>query len=306
MLCAVAFFKVGEIVVENTAVRYTDEQIVAAAEVHEGDSLLRVNKKAVAARIEKALPYIGEVKIRTRLPGTLTITVEYTKAKLCVKQPEGYVLMDIRGKVLQTEVAQIPDYVALITGATVVKSVPGEEIQFLDPDTLTYVKELAAAFEEKGIGKLTALDLSDLGDVKAEIDYCVDVRFGAVTKVLGKLEFGKTVIDETLETAKNGGQRMVVDLSGDKSAYVRTKDNADASKEAASTVPADDASEQDVPSTEPGEDDDDDDDYDYDYDYDDDDDDEDYDYDDEDEDYDSEGYGDEYDDDDEEYADDDA
>ena len=250
LLCMLAFIKVGTVVVENTAVRYSNEQIIAASGVKEGDSLFSVNKKAVAQNIEKALPYIGSVTVKTKLPGTLTISVEYTRPKMCVMMDDGYALMDVKGKVLQTGVSALPDYIAVVTGATVLKAVPGETAEFLDPDLLKYVTDLAAAFEEKGITRLTALDLSDLTDVVAEIDYSVEVRFGAVTKVADKLEFGKTVIDETLRDVKNGGTRMVIDLSGDKSAYVRSRDSIDADKNNDVTLPPDDLlPTQDVPST---------------------------------------------------------
>ena len=67
-------------------------------------------------------------------------------------------------------------------------------------------------------------------------NYC-SVR--SISKASAKLKFGKRVIDENLENNTSG--HLVVDLTQDSTAYVRTKENIDAYNEAAGKTTVGDA-----------------------------------------------------------------
>ena len=149
VICLNVFLKVAEIRVENEAVRYTDEQIVTASGIQAEDSLLGIRKKSVCAHIERQLPYIGEAHISVRLPDTVVIAVTYTEAKLCVSAPDGYVLLDRTGKVLQTGVAVPADYIAVVTGATLTRAVPGEKAEFEEENMFSYVTGIAQEMTRK-------------------------------------------------------------------------------------------------------------------------------------------------------------
>ena len=234
VLCLNVFLKVSEIRVENEAVRYTDAQIVSASGIRTEDSLLGLAKKSVCAHIEKTLPYIGKARVKIRLPDTVVISVTYTQAKLCVEDADGYVLMDLNGKVLQTGVAVPGDYIAEVTGAELKHAVPGETAEFTDDKMFTYVTGLAQAFDETGITGVTAYDFTRTSDIVVEINYNTDVKLGAIGKAVNNLQFGKEVIDRTLSQARGSTSKLVIDLTEGDRAYVRSQDDIDAASEAAS------------------------------------------------------------------------
>ena len=236
VLCLNAFLKVAEIRVENEAIRYTDEQIVTASGIQTEDSLLGINKRSVCAHIERQLPYIGEAHISIRVPDTVVISVQYTQAKLCVSAPDGYVLLDHSGKVLQTAVGVPADYIAEVTGAGLKKAVPGEKAEFEDENMFGYVTGLAQAFEENGITGVTAYNFSRLTDVVVEINYNTDVKLGSISKAVNNLKFGKEVIDRTLSQLRGSTSKMVIDLTEGDKAYVRSQEDIDAAAEAASNA----------------------------------------------------------------------
>ena len=236
VLCLNVFLKVNEIRVENEAIRYTDDQIVTASGIQTEDSLLGIKRKSVCAHIEKQLPYIGEAHISIRLPDTVVISVKYTQAKLCVSAPDGYVLLDHTGKVLQTGVVIRADYIAEVTGAGLTRAVPGEKAEFSDPDMFSYVTGLAQAFEENGITGVTAYNFSRLTDVTVEINYNTDVKLGSISKAVNNLKFGKEVIDRTLAQLRGSTSKMVIDLTEGDRAYVRSQEDIDAAAEAASNA----------------------------------------------------------------------
>lgn len=244
LLCFIFLFKLQNIKVSNDARRYSDEQIAEGSCLKAGDSLMGVNRKAVAELIEEALPYIGEAKVRIKYPDTVSISVEYTDAKLAVEEPDGYVLLDVNGKVLETGVKLLSDYIAVITGAQLHEASPGKKAVFTDENILSALTRLAKAFDNSGITDVTGYDLSDLLNIVAEVDYNTDIKLGSGAKAEEQLRFGKEVIERTLNQAKSASSKLVIDLTEDGVASVRTQDNIDAAKEAAEeALTAQDATE---------------------------------------------------------------
>lgn len=221
-------FNTENIVVENTAERYSDEAIIKASGISEGDNMPRMNVDHIADRIEKELPYIGKAVIKRDFSNTVTITVEYTKAAAAIETYSGYVLIDVTGKVLETGVAEPADYIAEIYGAQIEKAEPGKKAVFDGDDTFTYVTGLLSDFYNAGFRNVTLIDIGDLANVTVEIDYRISVKLGSIAKASSKLKFGKKVIDENLANPVSG--RLVVDLTEDNKAYVRSQKNIDAAE----------------------------------------------------------------------------
>lgn len=240
-------FNTENIEVENAAVRYSDEAIVKASGIAAGDNMPRMNVRSIASSIEKKLPYIGKATIKRSFTNTVTISVEYTKAAVALETYAGYVVLDSSGKVLETGVQELADYVAEIFGAEVENAEVGEKIEFTDKDIFTYVTGLVSDFEKAGYKNLTMLDFSDLNNVTAEIDYRVTVKLGSVTRASSRLVFGKRVIDENLATS--GSAHLVVDLTQDGQAFVRNEQNIEAASEALAAAQASAADETGEPLT---------------------------------------------------------
>ncbi len=226
-----AFMKVAFIQVENVNGMYTDDEIVAASGLKNGDSLMRIGKKAVNDKICRALPYVGEAKVKISIPDTVLITVIYTEATMCIHTVNGYVLLDNTCKVLQTNVTVPPENAAELLGTSLTGATPGEKAVFDDPDMYKYITELASSLEKNGITGVTGLNFIDLNNVVVEINYSIDVKLGSVSKAAGKLKFGKEVIDRTLAQNRTAGGKLVIDLTVEDSAYVRSQDSIEAASE---------------------------------------------------------------------------
>lgn len=234
VLSMTVLFNAESINCENAGVRYSDSQIVAAAGLKKGDNMFRLNTAFIEARIEKALPYVGKAEIKRRLPDTIVVCVEYTSACAAVKYGSGYALLDDSGKVLETDVAILSDYVAEINGVEVQKAVAGETIELTDASCLEYLTLLTKEFREAGLTQITAYDFEDMGNVTVEIDYKIDVVFGKMSDIEKKLDFGKEVILKNLDSAKGG--KVIIDLTEDNVASVRNEKDILAADEAASSA----------------------------------------------------------------------
>ena len=260
VVCFLFFFKVRQVSVVNPAERYSDAQIAEISGINPGDGLMRIKTSAVSARIEQALPYVERAKLRRRFPDEVEISVEYARAALAVPYENGYALLSGRCKVLETGATALSDYVAIVSGVEIVSPEPGRAAQFTDPDMFTYLSGLVGAFADNGFLNVTAYDLTDLYNVTVEIDYKIDVKLGAIGKAESKLRFGKEVIDRTLADALLSPQKLIVDLTTEHAAYVRSKDAAEATSptreippQGENPTPDGEDAEEDLSSVEPSE-----------------------------------------------------
>ncbi len=234
VLSLTVLFNAESINCENAGVRYSDSQIISVAGLKKGDNMFRLNTAFLESKIEKALPYVGKADIKRRLPDTIVICVEYTSASAAVKYGSGYALLDASGKVLETDVAVLSDYVAEINGVDVKKAVAGETVEFTDSSYLEHLTLLTKEFRDAGITQITAYNFDDMNNVTVEIDYKIDVVFGKMSGVEGKLAFGKEVILKNLDSAKAG--KVIIDLTEDNVASVRNEKDIIAADEAASSA----------------------------------------------------------------------
>ena len=118
LLSMVLFFKVKHIYVEITPstdengevsehTYYTLEEISEASGIHIDDNLLSLSKAEVASRIHAALPYVNEIQIKKKLPGSVIITVSEFSVTYGIEDADGqWWLISRDGRVLEPVDAQ--------------------------------------------------------------------------------------------------------------------------------------------------------------------------------------------------------
>lgn len=77
--CDECFFRVSDIQVEGNT-HYTDEEIIRAIDIEEGDNLFFFDRFAALSRVFAKLPYVEEVSVERKLPNKVTITVKESQA----------------------------------------------------------------------------------------------------------------------------------------------------------------------------------------------------------------------------------
>lgn len=106
-------YKVGHIVVDGTSA-VTPAEVRRAAGVTTSDSLLFLDREAVAARVA-ALPYVASAEIQRELPNTLTITLVERKPVATLVAGRRCFLVDREGYVLEQIDLSAPQEGPLIT-----------------------------------------------------------------------------------------------------------------------------------------------------------------------------------------------
>ena len=94
------FFRVSDIQVRGNT-HYTDEEIIRAIDIEEGDNLFFFDRFAALSRVFAKLPYIDEVTVERSLPNRVIITVTESQALAYIVLGEERWTIDHSCKVLR-------------------------------------------------------------------------------------------------------------------------------------------------------------------------------------------------------------
>lgn len=108
MMCLSLFFRVDQVVVSG-AEKYTPYNIMEASGISQGDSLLSISDARVAGKIKLALPYVDEVRVGIKLPGTVQIEITELQMTYAIRATDNsWWLIASDGRVIE----QIPSSAA--------------------------------------------------------------------------------------------------------------------------------------------------------------------------------------------------
>ena len=204
------FFRVEDIQVEGNT-HYTDDEIIRAIDIEEGDNLFFFDRFATISRVFSKLPYIEEVTLKRALPNRITISVEESRAMAYLILGDEEWTMDhnckILGKAAEGETAELVPIVNFDPGTLFI----GERLTAANgsEDPVDYLNEILVQVEGRQLGP--EIDRIDFENPNSpEIVYS-----GRFTFVLGRysqVSQKVAMLSGTLQTLKEG-DAGVVDLS---------------------------------------------------------------------------------------------
>ncbi len=224
VLSLTVFFNINTFEISGNSV-YSDTQIITAAGLGEGDNLFRLNKFKIAEKMVVELPYLGSVNIYRKLPTTLCIEVQETRASLVAYSGGKYVLMDPSLKVLEVR-DELPEGPAYLIGVKLTDTTLGAKAVF-EKDTLeqtvgTLVQGLEDHFDHE---KVSAIDVTELHALRVYYDnHRIKVLLGNTERLEEKLQMAQNAISQNGLTEK-----ARIDITGADAAYYRvlTEEEAD-------------------------------------------------------------------------------
>jgi cell division protein FtsQ len=157
------FFRVSDIQVRGNS-HYTDEEIIRAIDIEEGDNLFFFDRFAALSRVFAKLPYIDEVSVERSLPNKVIITVSESQALAYIVLGEEKWTIDHSCKVLGK--ANDDELVGLIPidGISPGTLMIGEALETADKDEeiVAYIAEVLYQLEERGLYRQVGrVDFSD-------------------------------------------------------------------------------------------------------------------------------------------------
>lgn len=214
------FFRVETIAVAG-AEKYTPWMIRQAAGVEPGDALLSIGEARVASRIRMKLPYVDEIKVGIRLPGTVEIQITELQVTYSIEDENGaWWLISADGRAVeQVSLDKALGYTR-VEGLAIRTPQPGEAVQALpgqiiDPDEGTAVEQdqsdadqqlaalisvMTALEQNRIIGEISLIDLTDITGIRLEYPHLLTVRLGDDSRLAHKIEFLAAAVEELADS----------------------------------------------------------------------------------------------------------
>ena len=196
------FFRVSDIQVVGNS-HYTDEEIIRAIDIEEGDNLFFFDRFAAISRVFAKLPYIEEVTVVRKLPNKVTIEVAESTALAYIRLGDEKWTMDhnckVLGKAADNETGQLIQVNGISPGTLLI----GERLTTAEGETavVEQLAEMLYQIQERGLAsRISTVDITEPGDaqlscsgrftVKLGGSDSIEHKFGMLVSVLGKLGSG--------------------------------------------------------------------------------------------------------------------
>ena len=219
MMCLSMFFRVEKVVVSG-AEKYSAYSVMEASGISEGDSLLSIRDASISGRIISALPYVKEVRVGIKLPGTVNIQIEELDMTYAIQANDSsWWLIAADGRVIeQIETSAASGYTQILglqvdgpradqkVQAAEDRKESNEETQNTTADqsgmTLPTVDQITGAekldvvltilaeLENNGvIGRIIYLDVSNLNNIIMEYGQRFDIVLGTSENLSYKIAY---------------------------------------------------------------------------------------------------------------------
>jgi len=192
-------FRVSDIQVRGNT-HYTDEEIIRAIDIEEGDNLFFFDRFAALSRVFAKLPYIDEVTVERSLPNRVIITVTESQALAYIVLGEEEWTIDhnckVLGKANEDELVGLIPILGIAPGTLMI----GEPLQTADGDE-RIVNFIAAVLDQlegrnlyRRVGRVdftnpnqVEFTLDDKYIVRIGNDSSVEYKFGMLISALSQL-----------------------------------------------------------------------------------------------------------------------
>lgn len=209
------FFRVEDIRVEGNT-HYTDEEIIRAMDIEQGDNLFFFDRFAAIGRAFSKLPYIEHVSVERTLPNRVLITVEESTALAYLELGDEQWTLDhtckVLGKAAEGETASLIPVVGMKPGTLLI----GEQMHTEDENTepVEYLAEILYQIQERGIAsQVTRVDMNNPKSPEFSYGAKYTVVLGSHENVEYKFGMFMTVLDMLKE-----GDVGIIDVSSGRSA----------------------------------------------------------------------------------------
>jgi len=221
LLVMAIFFRVERIEVSGVD-KYTAADIVEASGVQKGEALMwpiGLNFAQVSSRIITELPYVKQVRIGIKLPGTVQIQIEELKVTYAVQSTdENWWLISAEGKVIDSaSFADAQNYTQILgvrlTDPKIGQAAVAEEAEQnavgetvteeTVPATVTGAQRLSMVISilknlenARILGQMKSVDVTNVGHIELWYEDRFQIDLGDQTQMEKKIKSVKAAIDD--------------------------------------------------------------------------------------------------------------
>ena len=204
------FLRISDISVEGNE-HYTDDEIINAIDIEQGDNLFFFDRFAAISRVFAKLPYVEEVSLERQLPNKVIITVQECKALAYIAVGDENWTIDrsckVLGKATENELGDLIRVEGLDPGTLLI----GERLTSADGDDsmITFISDSLYQIQARDLGgNIQSMDFSD--PLRARLQY--GTRFTVVIGGKSSVDHKFAMLESVLEQLKEGDSG-VIDVS---------------------------------------------------------------------------------------------
>ena len=197
----------------------TDEEIIRAIDIEEGDNLFFFDRFAALSRVFAKLPYVEEVSVERSLPNKVIITVTESQALAYLVLGDELWTIDHSCKVLGKATEEELSGLIAVEGVDPGTLLIGEPLQTKDGDAelVEYLAEVLYQLEGRGLyTQVDSIDFSDKNHVSFSYGDKYMVKLGGPGKTEYKFGMLVSVMSQLL-----AGDVGVIDVSDGMTARFR-------------------------------------------------------------------------------------
>ncbi len=211
------FFRVNRITVSGNE-QYTEEEIIEASGIQQGDNLFFINRGAAVARINNRLPYVEYAYITRSLPNRLSIQIVESDAIAVVPSESGLWIIDRGCKLLSQAENDTVNTLIQVEGLTAIAPEVGQVVAPGEAETpkVTYLSAILRELSELGLkNDVTHIDMSNVANPSFDYLGRFTVKLGSNENIDYKFQILLSAVAELAE-----GDRGTLDLSIDRRAHL--------------------------------------------------------------------------------------
>lgn len=188
LLSATVLFNISSFEITGET-RYSDEEIIDACGISEGENLLRISTEEAGADIVSKLVYIDTAEVSRGFPNKLKISVTPARVNACYVVSGKYYLVSEIGRLLDvtSKAADCPlvkGYVQDPENEPVI----GEPLPEDQEKRLSIAAQIIGCMEENQLKEDYEIDLSDTLNIKISYDGRIEINLGTSAEMDAKIQ----------------------------------------------------------------------------------------------------------------------
>ncbi len=196
------FLRISDISVEGNE-HYTDDEIINAIDIEQGDNLFFFDRFAAISRVFAKLPYVEEVSLERQLPNKVIITVRECKALAYIAVGDENWTIDrsckVLGKATDSELGSLIRIEGLDPGTLLI----GERLTTSDGDDsiVEFISDVLYQIQERYLAEhVVSLNFAD--PLAASMQY--GTRFTVILGGKSSVDHKFAMLESVLEQLKEG------------------------------------------------------------------------------------------------------
>lgn len=193
-LSLTVFFNIETIEVTGSSI-YALSDLEGVLDAKPGDNLLRLNTKALSAKVLQNLKKADNVEVKRVFPTTLLVQIEDGEPQTQLYYNNQYYTLSRRGRVLDVADESVPN-VPIVIGPTPEGAQVGSYISLLlENEEKDWLNILFKELEQSGLHDISAVDISNTISLKLYYQNRIEIKLGSFSELDTKLAMVKAVFD---------------------------------------------------------------------------------------------------------------